>query len=114
MVRYNHTVMPWSEDWRHQERPDADQIPTAYRTFDRRSNKLMLGYFGGVVVLSYVLLSTIATQPTLVAGIPVLMWVMVAIALLILIGLYFTTRQDRSSTATTREESTVADEQGQG
>jgi len=106
--------MSWSEDWRHQERPDADQISTAYRTFNRRSNRLILGYFGGVVVLSYVLLSTIATQPTLVAGIPILMWVMIGIALLILIGLYLTTRQDRSSSASTQEASTVADERGQG
>jgi uncharacterized membrane protein YedE/YeeE len=105
--------VPWSENWRHQDRPDADQIPTAYRTFDRRSNRLILGYFGGVIVLSYVLLSTIGTQPTLVAGIPVLMWVMVGVALLILIGLYFTTRQDRSSSASSRKTSTVADERSQ-
>ena len=106
--------MPWSEDWRHQERPDADQIPAEYRTFDRRSNRLILGYFGGVVVLSYVLLSTIGTQPTLVAGLPVLMWIMVAVALLILVGLYFTTYQNHSTSPDAQEGSTMVDERGQG
>lgn len=105
--------MPWREKWRHQERPDADQIPTEYSLFGGRSNRLTLGYFTGIVVLAYMLLSTIGSQPTLIAGLPVLLWLMVGIALFILCGLYFTLQQHQPDRTTSVNVAPTTGEEGE-
>ncbi|ELZ05045.1 hypothetical protein C482_02786 [Natrialba chahannaoensis JCM 10990] len=48
----------------------------------------MCYYFCGVTVLSYVGIRFVGTQDLLVAGIPVLMWVIAVIAMLVILGLY--------------------------
>ncbi len=90
--------MPWRETWRHQERPDADQIPEEYGLLVDRSNSIVFGYFTGVIGLAYVLLATVGTRPTLVAGVPVLQWLLVAIAVLIVFGLYLAVHRQQSDT----------------
>lgn len=101
--------MSWRETWRHQERPDADQIPEEYGLLADRSNSLVFGYFTGVIGLAYVSLATIGTQPTLVAGFPVLQGLLVVIAVLIMFGLYLAVHRQPDSTdsmdvASTRSE----------
>lgn len=91
-------TMPWRETWRHQERPDADQIPEEYGLLADRSNSIVFGYFTGVIGLAYVLLATVGTRPTLVAGVPVLQWLLVAIAVLIVFGLYLAVHRQQSDT----------------
>lgn len=104
--------MPWREKWRHQERPDADQIPTEY-SLGGQSNGLMLGYFTGVVVLAYLLLSTVGTRSTVVAGLPVLLWLLVGIAVCILIGLYFTLQQHHPDETTRVTVAPTTDKEGE-
>lgn len=47
-----------------------------------------MGYFGGVLVLSYLGLRFIGTSAGLIAGIPVLIWLTVGVSVLIIGGLF--------------------------
>lgn len=105
--------MPWREEWKQQERPDADQIPEEYGLFWDRSNGFTLGYFAGVVVLAYVLLSTIGTRSVLIAGFPVLLWLMVGIAVLILFGLYIVVHQHQPEETTSVTVTPTTGEEGE-
>lgn len=91
--------MPWRETWKDQERPDADQIPEEYSLLPNGSNRLVFGYFTGVIGLAYVSLATVGTQPTLVAGLPVLQGLLVLIAVLIAVGLYLVVHQQPDNTS---------------
>lgn len=94
--------MPWQEEWRNQDRPDESQIPEEYSLVSNLADNKMVGYFIGVLVASYIALETIGTQAILIAGLPVLMWLMVAIAALILIGLYISASRERVTDDTAR------------
>lgn len=87
--------MPWQEEWRNQERPDEQEIPDKYSLVSDLKENKMVGYFIGVLVVSYIALKTIGTRAILIAGLPVLMWLMVGIAVLILIGLYISASRER-------------------
>lgn len=87
--------MPWQEEWRNQERPDGRDIPDEYSLVSNLKENTMVGYFIGVLVASYIALETIGTQAILIAGLPVLMWLMVGIAALVLIGLYLSASRER-------------------
>jgi hypothetical protein len=87
--------MPWQEEWRNQDRPEDNQIPNKYGLLSNLKDNKMVAYFIGVLVASYFALGTIGTQATLLAGLPVLMWLMVGIAALILIGLYISASRER-------------------
>ena len=89
--------MSWQEEWRNQERPDGRQIPDEYSLVSNLKENTMVVYFIGVLVASYIALETIGTQAILIAGLPVLMWLMVGIAVLILIGLYISASRERVS-----------------
>ncbi len=89
--------MPWREKWRHQDRPDADQIPAEYGLLGDRSNSLVFGYFIGVIGVGYVSLATVGTRPVLIGGLPVLQVLLVAIAVLIVFGLYLVVHRPDST-----------------
>lgn len=80
--------MTWSEKWRSADRPDPSEIPDEYGISANSTEKLMCYYFCGITVLSYVGIRFVGTRDLLVAGIPVLMWVIVIIAALVILGLY--------------------------
>ena len=48
----------------------------------------MMGYFAGILILSYLALKFVGTQASLVAGIPVLIWLTLGVSVLIIVGLY--------------------------
>lgn len=80
--------MPWREEWRSEDRPKAESIPKEYKLTSNATDNLIMGYFAGVLVLSYLGLRFVGTQARLVAGIPVLIWLTVGISVLIIAGLY--------------------------
>jgi hypothetical protein len=80
--------MSWREDWRSEDRPAAESIPKEYRLTSSVADNLMMGYFAGVLLLSYLALKVVGTQATLIAGVPVLIWLTVGVSVLIIAGLY--------------------------
>lgn len=80
--------MPWREDWRSEERPNAEAIPDEYGLTTSVTDNPVMGYFAGVLVFSYLALKFVGTKASLVAGVPVLIWLTVGVSVLIIAGLY--------------------------
>jgi hypothetical protein len=80
--------MPWNEKWRSEDRPASQEIPDEYRLTANAGDNRIMGYFGGVLVLSYLGLRFIGTSAGLIAGIPVLIWLTVGVSVLIIGGLF--------------------------
>ncbi|WP_135304780.1 hypothetical protein [Haloarcula amylovorans] len=89
--------MSWREEWRLEDRPDAGEIPERYGLLSNVADNLMMGYFAGVLILAYLGLKFIGTQATLIAGIPVLIWLTVGVSVLIITGLYLSLTQADTS-----------------
>lgn len=53
----------------------------------------MIAYFGGTTIFSYVTMRYIGTQDLLIAGLPVMMWLVVLISVLVILGLYVVVAQ---------------------
>ncbi|AUV84198.1 hypothetical protein C2R22_21765 (plasmid) [Salinigranum rubrum] len=79
--------MAWSEGWRSEDRPDTSQIPEEYRLSANMRENLMIGYFAGIIGVAYFALRFMS-EPTLIAGIPALMWLTVGVSALVMLGLY--------------------------
>ena len=80
--------MPWKEKWRSEDRPKPESIPKEYKLTSNAADNHLMGYFFGVLVLSYLGLRFVGTQAKLIAGIPVLIWLTVGVSVLIIAGLY--------------------------
>lgn len=81
--------MTWSENWRHEERPDPSEIPKEYNRFKlkRVINKPFIFFISGFIGF-YLLLKIFGGEPLLIGGYPILMWMTLAFMLYILIGVY--------------------------
>jgi hypothetical protein len=105
--------MDWSEDWRSAERPDAGDIPDEYMPLRTRKGVVMGSYFTVVVVAYYLAIKFVGTQPMLVMGYPVLMWLTLGMGILFLIGLYalmYRTSLALSEASADREAEVVGDD----
>ncbi|MFC6719770.1 hypothetical protein ACFQGT_18285 [Natrialbaceae archaeon GCM10025810] len=80
--------MPWGEPWRSVDRPNSSEIPDEYSLSARSTEKMMLGYFTGTTIIAYLGMKFIGTQDQLIAGLPVMMWMVVLVSVLVILGLY--------------------------
>ena len=82
--------MTWDELWIENERADPSEIPSEYNSLSPTGGgRVTAAYFIGVFALFYVGLKLFGSQPTLLGGFPVLMWLAVGLIILVLIGLYW-------------------------
>lgn len=104
--------MPWEEEWRSADRPKRSEIPDEYGFSASSTEKRMIAYFSGTTVFSYLAMKYVGTLDVLVAGLPVMMWVMLLISALVVIGLYivFTGYRANNATADLENETGVNDD----
>jgi hypothetical protein len=80
--------MSWDEPWRHEERPNASEIPAEYGFLPDGRGRIIAGYFVGLYVLYYAALTLFSGQAVLIAGYPLLMWMALGLIVLTIIGMY--------------------------
>ncbi len=79
--------MKWNEDWLKANRPSASQHPKRYTFWPRGRGRLIFGYFIFITLLDYVALTLFGGRPTLIAGMPLLIWITVIFAALTIAGI---------------------------
>jgi hypothetical protein len=79
--------MKWNEDWLKANRPPASQHTKKYTFWPQGRGRLIFGYFILITVLDYVVLTLFGGRPTLIAGMPLLIWITVIFAVLTIAGI---------------------------
>jgi hypothetical protein len=79
--------MKWNEDWLKANRPPASEHPKRYTFWPRGRGRLIFGYFIFITLLDYIVLTVFGGRPTLIAGMPLLIWITVIFALLTIAGI---------------------------
>ncbi len=91
--------MKWNEDWRKANRPPASQHTKKYTFWPQGRGRLIFGYFIFITLLDYVVLTLFGGRPTLIAGMPLLIWITLIFAVLTIAGIlgFDSQSEDRES-----------------
>lgn len=57
----------------------------------------MIAYFSGTTIFAYVTMRYLGTQDQLIAGLPLMMWLVVLISALVILGLYVVVTQSNTT-----------------
>ena len=79
--------MKWNEDWLKANRPPASEHTKKYTFWPQGRGRLIFGYFIFITLLDFVVLTLFGERPTLIAGMPLLIWITVIFAVLTIAGI---------------------------
>lgn len=80
--------MHWDEKWRHEERPDPEDIPDEYSIRPTKNGRIIVTYFVSLFGVFYLLFRFFGTEPILLGGIPLLILLNIGLVALTLLGVY--------------------------
>ncbi|WP_435079568.1 hypothetical protein [Halococcus sp. AFM35] len=103
--------MAWNEDWLHEERPDASDLPEYSILPKNRYGWQLFAYFTAIPVVFYVAIATLGRKAILIGNIPILVVLTLLIAGAFILGLLHIRFREKAASEGERRTPTESDSQ---